>query len=100
MNRPSRDVLWAKRPPWLALAAMRLNASSGGANSRQAQPQILRLFLYFSAWNVSKWLLSCQFTVFSPKKRLHISSVQDTIIEVRASFFGKLKNHVSHVVSL
>jgi len=27
-NRPSRRVLWAKRPPWLALAAMRLNASS------------------------------------------------------------------------
>jgi hypothetical protein len=26
MNRPSRGVLWAKRPPWLALAAMRLNA--------------------------------------------------------------------------
>ncbi len=42
----------------------------------------------FSERNLSKWPLGRRFTVFSPKKRLHISSIQDTIIKVRVGFFS------------
>ena len=36
--------------------------------------------------NLSKWPLGRRFSVFLPKKRLHISSVQDIIIDVRVCF--------------
>jgi hypothetical protein len=46
----------------------------------------------FSDRNLSKSPLDRRFTVFSPKKRLHISSVQDTMaVDVRAVFIGNSK---------
>ncbi len=54
----------------------------------------------FSDRNLSKWPLDRRFTVFSQKKRLHISSVQDTIIDVRVGFLVCQKTVVSHIVSL
>ena len=54
----------------------------------------------FSDRNLSKWPLDRRFTVFSPKKRLHISSVQDTIMDVRVGFLVCQKTVVSHIVSL
>ncbi len=59
MNRLGRSVLWAKSPPWLALAAMRLNASSrSGWRSQFATGTTadFAIVTYFSAWNASKWL--------------------------------------------
>jgi len=64
----------------------------------------------FSDRNLSKWPLGGRFIqplwqgmgfpVFSPKKRLHISSVQDKMINVRVGFLALQKTAVNHVASL
>ncbi len=58
MNRPSRSVFWAKRPPWLTWWSQVATGTTAD----------FAIVTYFSAWNASKCLLTCQFTLFSPKK--------------------------------
>ena len=54
MNRPSRSVLRAKSPPWLAWRSQFATGTTAD----------FAIVTYFSAWNASKWLWAVNLRYF------------------------------------